>query len=253
MSEAARYTPPEQPVAVPDPLRPWRREIPDVLANIPPTVKISTEAELLQAVQAVVTDHLVEVWRHAERVNSDLNLEVFGHLPEEIMRELQFTADLAAHFLATDATQDDFMTHQQRREFKGKNNELFGSAFKKVFEANRFRLSFCTGVISKLIQVRERLNPKSSMFNRNRPVYEIPRAAEITTAIDRMLELIGDMKTINSRYEKMLLVGTHEVQGKLDIVDAVSVASESYIALITAGPRAGEKLPTPQSPTSQDS
>ena len=85
----------EVPVLVPDPLRPWRREIPQVLANIPPRVKVNTPEELDRAVHAVVTEHLIEIWRHAELVNSDLNLEVFGHLPEEILRELRAFVGMA--------------------------------------------------------------------------------------------------------------------------------------------------------------
>jgi hypothetical protein len=251
MSEAAQHIPVETAQAA-DPLRPWRRVIPDVLTHIPPTVNITTPEGISEAIRAVITEHQIEVLRHAEVVNSDLNLDVFGHLPEETMRTLQLVGDVAARFLATDATQDDFITHPARSKFKGENNVLFGSAFKKVFEANRFRLSVCTGVISKLLQVREMVDPDFGRFARRSTVV-IPRAAEFGAVVNRMLEAIGNMKTINDRYDKMPLLGTKDTQGKLDIVDAISVAAEAYIKLITEGPRPGEPVSIRPSPTSQGS
>lgn len=224
-----------RPISSEQPSRPWRRALPQIPET--PGVTKAAQEEIDAKVREMITQHQKkEAVRHAEKVNADIDLEVFGGLSENTLASLQFTADLAARYLETAAIEDDFRTHQERTKFREEGKRLYGSAFVKVFEANRFKLATFTGLISRFLLLREMVEKvdvdSQSVFIRfarkKKEREAIPFAAEMAASVREMSQRIGSTVGLADRYAAMT------IDEKLRIVDAVSDAARSYLAIITA-------------------
>lgn len=207
--------------------RPWRRAIPETPYE-PPAVSIATMEDVHAAVRAVMEDLHLEVLRKGEFVPSDIDLATYGHLPEEVLRELQLVADLGARVLAVDASVDPFKTHGERTDFKKANKNKYGSVFKDAFEANRFRLGTTTGFVSRMSSIQSLTSPSGKGVYVSLPAgIKLPHAEELRAVATAMFEGLGPLTSLSERYDKMT------VDEKLAIVDVISTAAHDYLAIVT--------------------
>jgi hypothetical protein len=215
--------------------RPWRKAIPEN-PFVPPTVSDLTAEEIDAKVRELVSAHQKEAIRHAEKVNSDIDLELFAGVPEATLAEFQLAADFAARFLETEAKEDTFKTHQDRTTFRIENKTLFGTHFVKVFEANRFRLAACTGLLSRFLRIKEIVDPESASvyarLGRSKLSHgiDIPRREELKEVCNQVMAKVGRPEYLTAdKYDAMT------VAQRLEIVDAISDAARSYLRIVTNG------------------
>lgn len=220
--------------------RPWRRKI--VEPKQPGRVFVRTPEEQDKALKLIFDELKIDPIRKGQTVNSDIDLEVFGHLPEPILVRLQFAADVAAQLLKRPAFDDHFIDHNERREFRERNKAEFGSAFSDKFENNLFRPNLWTGLISCFMQVKEML--RKDRKRESSHVYgeavDVPRSAEVMALIDDFLGFIGHPTLLKGKYQDLPLTRESVQEGttttgltKLDYVDKVTDTARKFLEITT--------------------
>jgi len=203
-------------------------------------------------VRKVIEDECkFEILRHGEDVPSELDLEVFGSLPPDVLKRMQGLADACSLFLGQDAGDDHFEDHNRRTEFKGEGKETYGEAFKEVFERNRFRISSFTVVIGAFVHFKELIDRDDTAWGRGVAAEDkvVPKAEEFRALFSEFEAALGkfgsnqeqkeQLAALNACYHKMTI---HQ---KLELVDFFSAMAHKYLAIVT-----GKKWePTPPSQT----